>query len=441
LDLNDYLRVISGRWISIITVAVGCVGVALLMIIVSPVSYRAATQTLLMVVEGNSPGELVSGSSFTQSQVESFAVVAKSTRVLQPAMMAAGLDETINQFSARISTQVPIGTAIITVYATDSSPQTAAAIADAVADQLVTAVGDMTPTAKDGTRLVKATVISPAQVPQVASSPPKKRMLLAGLGAGLVLGYGQGLVRDLLGRRLRTAKDVEQVTSAPVIGKVRFDPDADETLLWLPAEDQSNRHADFRQLHTNLRFLGVGSGRPGFVITSPNPGEGKTTIAVNLAVTIAREGTDVLLVDADLRDPSLSRRLGSEAAEGLTTVLAGRQSLEETVRPTQANHLWLLASGPRSPNPAVMLASTAGSALFEQAKKSFGCVIVDAPAISAGPDAAILVKALGDVIMVVRASQTTGRQLARAVNRVEEMFGQLWGVVLNRLRPQDRREH
>lgn len=404
MELSDYLNVLVTRWRSILLVVLVGAAAAAAVIAATPVQYRATTNTLLMVIQGNNPGELVSGSSFSQSQADSFASIATSARVLQPAMEHVGVREPIETFAGRVYAQVPAGTVIVSVSATADTPELAARIADAVADELCQAVEDMTPSAKDGTKLVKATVIAPALLPREPSAPSVKRLLGAGLALGLLLGYGQALIRLFIGRQVRTERDVQAV-GAPLIAQAQFDP---------------------------LRLLGFGRGRLAIAVTAATGGEGTTTMAIELAMQIAQQDHKVLLMDANLRRPALALRLGVDADAGLSDVLSGRVELERAVRHTRVEQVDVLPAGPASDDPAGLLGGPALDELVHTALRSWDYVIVDTPPILSSEETPALVRALCETVIVAVAGHTTRRQLRRAAAAVQAAPGHVCGVMLNR---------
>ncbi len=431
MELIDYLRVVKDRWISMALVLLVCLGVAGIVILVSPVRYTATTETLLLVVQGNSPGDLVSGASFTQSQVDSFASIATSARVLVPAMRELGIDEPVELFAGRVTANVLTGTVIIAVSATGATPAEASSIADAVADALVVAVQDMTPMAADGSSLVKATVIAPALLPTAPSAPSVNRLLVLGVGVGLGLGYAQALTRQVLGRRVRDEDDVAAVTHAPVIARVRFNPDVHDALAAIADPQSATQLRDYHKLATNLQFLGFGRGRLSVVLTSVGSRKGTTTLAIILASLLRHEGAEILLIDGNLRHPDLGNRLGMDSSVGLTSILIGSSSFDNAIQVREGVHV--LPSGPIPPNPGELLASSSADHLRE-AMQRFNYVIVDSAPILSGTDTQLLVKLFGEAVLVVGAGSSTRSQVGRAVEAVESVFGNVRGVVINQVK-------
>ncbi|HLN60790.1 MAG TPA: CpsD/CapB family tyrosine-protein kinase [Symbiobacteriaceae bacterium] len=186
----------------------------------------------------------------------------------------------------------------------------------------------------------------------------------------------------------------------------------------------------FRVLRTNLQFLGLDEPLRSILLTSAAPGEGKSTTAANLGVAFAQAGTRVCLVDADLRRPMLAKLLGLENWAGLTTALIGQAPLEECVKKTPVEGLWLLPSGPVPPNPAELLGSERMAALLERLKAEYDLVLIDSPPVLAVTDAAVLAPRTDGVVLVIRAGRTDRRAVQRARTALETVHARVLGTVL-----------
>jgi capsular exopolysaccharide synthesis family protein len=168
-------------------------------------------------------------------------------------------------------------------------------------------------------------------------------------------------------------------------------------------------------------------------VTSASAGEGKSTVALNLAVTVAKGGQKVILVDADLRLPSVAAATGIEGGIGLTTVLVGSTSLEDSIQYWSDDGLALLASGPLPPNPSELLGSVAMSRLVEELQKKFDLIIIDSPPILPVTDASVLTRSTDSVLLVVGTKKVSQHSLAKAVDQLNFVDAHILGVVQNRI--------
>ncbi len=187
-----------------------------------------------------------------------------------------------------------------------------------------------------------------------------------------------------------------------------------------------------RELRTNLQYVDVDRPARVMVITSPLPGDGKSTTAANLAVSIAATGQAVILVDADLRRPVLGGMFGFSDDVGLSDVLAGRAQIEQVAHQVDENgRLFVVAAGRTPPNPSEMVGSQRMQALASKLAEDL-VVIVDSPPTLAVADAAVIASWADGAVLVVTAGRTTDDMLSRAAENIGKTRGHLLGVVLNR---------
>jgi succinoglycan biosynthesis transport protein ExoP len=169
------------------------------------------------------------------------------------------------------------------------------------------------------------------------------------------------------------------------------------------------------------------------VISSSIPGEGKSTIAINLAMSLADSGSRVILVDADLRRPSIAEYLGIEGGVGLTTVLIGRAEVEDVVQPLGKTALDLLPAGQIPPNPSELLGSMAMADLLEQLSGSYDMVLLDSPPLLPVTDAVVLSNLAGGALVVVGADRIHRPQLQQSLESLETAGAHLFGIVINKI--------
>jgi capsular exopolysaccharide synthesis family protein len=169
------------------------------------------------------------------------------------------------------------------------------------------------------------------------------------------------------------------------------------------------------------------------VISSSIPGEGKSTIAINLAVSLADSGSRVILVDADLRRPSIAEYVGIEGAVGLTTVLIGRAEVEDVVQPLGQTSLDLLPAGQIPPNPSELLGSMAMADLLEQLSGLYDMVLLDSPPLLPVTDAVVLSNLAGGAVVVVGADRIHRPQLLQSLESLETAGAHLFGIVMNKI--------
>lgn len=168
-----------------------------------------------------------------------------------------------------------------------------------------------------------------------------------------------------------------------------------------------------------------------YMVTSAEKGDGKSTTASNLAIVMAQQGKEVLLIDADIRKPSQHYSFRTENQKGLTNLLTAQDPFDEVLQSTVVDHLTLLSSGPAAPNPADLLSSEDMAGIIEQAKERFDQVIIDSPPALAVADARLLANLCDGILLVVRSGSTEIDHASRAAEVFSEVRSKLLGVVLN----------
>lgn len=438
MNLHDYLEVLRRRWVSVIIVALTTVATAAALTLAMTPQYSAKTRLFFSVESnGGTLTDLVQGSSFAEKQMTSYAEVARSPLVLDPVIDRLDLETTSAGLAAALSATIPPDTVILEIAAVDPDAGRAAAIANAVGEEVAQTARDLSPDRKDGTKAVQATILAPALVPSSPSSPNVVRNLVLGAALGLLLGLGVALLRHVLDTRVRGEQDVREVTDRPLLGAVGFDAKVPDHPVILRDEPLGAAAEAIRRLRTNFQFLDLGDRPRSIVITSSVPGEGKSTTSVNLAVALADAGTRVILVDADLRRPSVANSLGLEGSVGLTTVLIGRAELDDVIQHWESTSLDILPSGRIPPNPSELLGSSAMERLLDELTARYDVVLLDTPPLLPVTDAAVLSNLTGGSMLVVGADRVHRPQLREAIASLTTAGAHLHGVVLNRIARQE----
>jgi tyrosine-protein kinase len=434
MELTDYLRVLRKYWPSVIAVFLaGIAAAAIVSILATPV-YTASAGVFLTVNSGDTAGELNQGSTYAENQVRSYAQVVTAPVVLQPVIDELGLGLSVAQLAQRVTATVPLNTAIVNIDVTGTDPARTADTANAVAEQLTRVVDELSPQAQNGSKSVKASIITPASVPTEWTSPRVVLNLALGALLGLLLGLGQAILRFRLDTRVVGPADVAEVTDRSIVGAIAFDSDAKEHPLIFKGDTHSMRAEAYRRLRTNLQFLLLNGRRNSILVSSSVAAEGKSTTSINLATTLADSGRSVLLIDADLRRPSLADYLNLDGTAGLTDVIIGRAALPDVVQPLGRGNLDVLTAGRIPPNPSELLGSRPMEKLLAEATDRYDMVIIDSPPLLPVTDSALLSRFCGGVLLVVGSGSVTRPELATAISSLEAVDASILGLVLNRLR-------
>jgi capsular exopolysaccharide synthesis family protein len=271
-------------------------------------------------------------------------------------------------------------------------------------------------------------VVDSAQVPGAPYKPSLPRNLALALLAGLLLGVALAFVVDHLDDTIRTPEEVESMFALPVLGTIPLLKG--QPPLQASADLRSAFAEAYRSVRTALQFSTDAGVPTTLLISSATPGEGKSTTALLLARNLAQLGKRVLLVDADLRNPSLHRVLDLDNGKGLSSYLAGAISPVAAVQPGGSDNLWVISSGPLPPNPAELLASPKMAALLQMAVEHYDQVIVDGPPILGLADAPILSHLTAGTLLMIAAGKTRRTLLRGALKRLAIARGRVVGSIV-----------
>jgi tyrosine-protein kinase Etk/Wzc len=303
-------------------------------------------------------------------------------------------------------------------------------------------------------QLGKVRIVDPAREPLYPVKPKKKlNLTLAGI-IGLMLGVGIAFVIEYMDNSVRTPEEVERF-GMPLLGTVpmiELEPEEEERPRLRPgtngdmeAQELSSRLVAhlrpkspiaeaYRTVRTNIQYSRPDRPARTILVTSPGPGEGKSTTVANLAITFAQLGNRTLLVDADLRRPIMHRIFGIDRNLGLTNCIVGREDMDRVIRATPIENLFVMACGPLPPNPAEILGSDSAKELLRRMSESFDAVLLDSPPILAVTDSLVLATEVDAVVLVLRAGQTDRQAALRGFASLEKVGGKILGVLLNGIR-------
>jgi len=287
--------------------------------------------------------------------------------------------------------------------------------------------------ASAGISLSNISIIDPADVPGGPSSPNLAKNLLVALLAGIGLAAVTVFLKDQFDDSIRVPEDVESKLDLPLLGVVpKSAGDDPEGALVDPKSPISEAYNSLR----GSLLYSTPEGLPQvLLITSAQPGEGKTTTSFAVAGSFARMGKSVLLIDADLRRPSLHRRIQSSNERGLTTLLTTRDALDTVVQDSGQPNLTLMTSGAVPPSPTELLSSGRLEQIIQEAAQRFDMVIFDSPPILGLADAPTMAPLVDGVIFVVEADRSRRGSLKTALRRLRGMRPIMLGAVLTKFDP------
>lgn len=429
MDFKQFLGVLRRRWATIIAVLALGLGIAAAVTFTSTPKYESRAQ-LFLSVDVTNTSDAYAALLFQSNRAASYATLAQSTTLAERVVDSLDLDMSPDELADNIKANVITDTALIEIVVKDEDPRQAQLIAKATTREFASYLSALE-TPSGGDSQITVQVSNEASYDPDAVSPRLILNFVIGGLAGLVLGVALALVRDLLDRTIRTADHVAEITEAPVLVSIGFDNEIRSAPLLTDLGGFAARTEAFRLLRTNLQFIGIDEQPRCLVITSAVPGEGKTMTSTNLAVAMAQTGRNTLIVDADLRRPRVATTLGLDPAIGLTTALVGKTAIHDAIQVHEASGLHVLASGAKPPNPTEILQSRITADLIKRLCASYDMVIIDAPPLLPVADASVLSRIADGTIVVIRHGKTTRDQVNDAINRIQQVGGRVYGVVVN----------
>lgn len=290
---------------------------------------------------------------------------------------------------------------------------------------------------------------APAEIPTSPEGPQRGRNVLIAFLVSLFAGIGLAFLLDYLDDSVKTSEDISRHLGLPTLALIphygnaerrKLLPSASEasetpTQLVTLEERQSPMAEAYRHLRTSLLFSSAGKPPQSILITSSQPSEGKTTTAVNTAVTLAQADVDVIIIDCDLRRPRLHNYFGLENTKGLTNYLSGDRNTENLIKSCRdLPRLKVITSGPIPPNPAELLSSNEMRNLLQYLRGRYKHIIIDSPPAISFTDAAILSTIVDGVVIVAMAGKSSMHLMRRFKQRLGTLGARIYGVVLNGLK-------
>ena len=429
MDLHGYVQAVRKYWWLVLMVTGLCVGASIVLTVIATPKYESSV-TFFVSTPPNADGTALQADQYAQRRVNSYVGVLSSERLAQMIIDTTKVDMTVAQVSSSISAAADVNTVLLTATVTDSSPDRSLAIATALSTQFAVMVNQLDNHGSPENANVVLNVVSGPTLTPLPVSPRTTLNIGLGVVLGLALGLAAAILREVLDNTVRSAQVLRTLTDAPVLGVIAADRGSKKSPLIVDNHARSLRAEAFRQLRTNLQFIDAARPVGVLVVTSSIATEGKSTTAINLAVSFSDSGRRVLLIEADLRRPRVAEYLGLEGAVGLTNVLVGQAAIDDVLQPWGRGGLTVLPSGTIPPNPSELMGSPLMAELISQLRKSFDMIIIDTPPLLPVTDAAVASRLADGVVVVVRYGKTTRNQVSTALRSLAAVDARVLGTVL-----------
>lgn len=444
MELKDYLRVFRAHWLGMVLIIAGAIAVAFGWTLVQPKVYTADATAIVQANSDSGDLGLTSlGDNLASRRVKTYVDLGSSRTVAEQVIQELDLEQSPESLVASVSVSNPLDTTSLRVTANAPSPEQARDIAEAWVRGMSAAVNTLETGEAETPGTVFLSPVDSARLPSSPSSPNVRLALAIGGLIGLALAIGYGLLRYTLDRRIRSVESVERETGVAVVGTVPEEKSFTAENRLIPFDGGNSASSSsahlfpiaeaMRELRTNIQFMDVDSPPRVIVVTSPLPGDGKSTTASNLAITLASSGQNVVLLDGDLRRPMVGTIFGLPQGAGLSDVLAGRAELAEVAHRVGKNgRLLVVGAGMIPPNPSEVLGSTRMKELLIAISRE-AVVIIDAPPLVPVTDAAVLAHSADGAVVVATVGRTTYEVLGKALGNLDRAGARALGIVLNRV--------
>jgi tyrosine-protein kinase len=455
LGLRHQLDVIRRRKWIVLSVLATAMAAAALFSAIERATYRAESK-ILIGQAGSLPSPTSAG-QITQTYTATMADLLKSNDLAVRVIARLGLDRAPEDVLKKVSASINPQTSVIKLSVDDHSARQARLINQEIgtvfSELVKQRLGKGTPATPSSPAIppVTATIWDPAHIlPEKVSPKPVRNIAIAGV-LGFILGLLAAFLRDHFDRGLRNREMVEQEFGVPVIGQIPFAKLRKRDRRVVFWQGFGEVAESFRALRANLQYLGVKRPLRTILITSASPQQGKTTVAANLALAIARSGANVIVLEGDLRRPRLDDAFdASPHGPGLTSVLVGEMDVDEAIvdvampstltaegstHGEREGRLSFLPSGPQPPNPSELLSSVPMTKLLDRLALGYDYVLIDSPPVLIVADALELARLVDGVVLVVRRNHAT-KDDARELRALVERLGiNLLGVVFTDVAP------
>lgn len=432
LTLHDYIAVLrKRRWI-VIGIVCGCIFAAGFLTVQATPVYEGEAK-LFVGQQQVQVGQLTEGSTVVDLSGKLLKSYTEILRTRPIAQAAIDSDEQLSgdadDLAARIRADAILDTQVIRLSYRDADPRVAARTVNAVGRAFANQIRDIeVPVGDDDSPAIRVSVVEPALPPEAPVSPdPVRNLLLAGI-LGVMLGVGAAFLAETLDTGIKSREDAEAASESPVLVTV---PLARKGHTSVPG-----KHADpavmesYRKLRGAIQYVALDADIRTVLVTSPNAGDGKTSVATNLAIAYAQAKVPTVLIDADLRNPRLHEIFRVKHHRGLSHVLSERAGIEEVVLRTRIPTLSLITAGAVPPNPSELLSSQRLTNLLKEVEKTFEVVVIDSAPVLPVADTVGISSRVEGTLVVVRGKQTKRSDLLETKSTITGTGGRVLGLAL-----------
>jgi receptor protein-tyrosine kinase len=425
VELQAFVSLIRRRWPIVVLAFIVCVAGSAALSESQTKQYSATARLIVTVPDIVNVSQAVQANQVTSELMQTYAKMVDDNITTGRVFNRINGKVPIGEIKGKVSASAIPQTFLIDVRAGDDDPAFAATLTNQTAESLKSVIDQLGKPSG-----IEATILSRAARPTDPVSPQPTRDITVGGFLGLALGAVVALALDALDRTIREEEVAAEVFGAPVLCSVPKQRRlASDPLVALKPGGSSTGEA-YRALRTAIRFRESSQHLKTVLVTSAAAGDGKSTIAANLAIAMSLDGAKTILIDADLRRTRINTMFDLESGKGLTDVLLGKATLSEALVPWSRG-LSILQVGTYTLNPSEALGSQAMVKVLEEAKRVADIVIVDAPPTLPVADPAVLAALVDGTVLVCRWHKTSLHAASATRSMLDNVGADVIGVVLN----------
>ena len=430
IDLKQLFTVLKKHFPPIFLTAVLCCTACLMTaIFLIPPKYESSAMLYVENSRSKSDELNINDIYAAQKLVNTCQIIFQSNKMLESVIYELDLPYNYEELAEMVSVSSVNGTEVMRITASNEDPRLAANIVNVL---VIQAQNEFMRVIKSGS----IEVVEYAEVSHVPTFPKPLIFGAAGLFFGAAAAYIIFLIMDMLNVTITSKDDLSKLYKIPVFAEVtdyelggRKNRNASDKRFLLDENTPFPVAEAYRTARTNLLFSLAVTGKNIIGFTSANPGEGKSTTCANMAIAFAELGKRVLIVDCDLRKPTVHLAFGIKAVNGLSSVLGGFCSIEDAIRKNVRSNLDALPSGPIPPNPTELLGSGIMANLLEVVSEEYDFVLLDTPPVNMVTDSQLMNSSIGGHVFVVRENSTAHPDIAEAIEKESLANGKILGFI------------
>ena len=439
IEIKEYLQLIRKRMKIIVAIVIASILIVSIktFFFTTPI-YEAQTTIIINNLLGKSSQLTKDDISYSQLLGETYKPIVKSRKIAEEIKKNLNLEEDYNAISNSIDINSVSGP-VMNITVKNADPKVAREIANEVP---VVFGEELEKISKvDGVQ-----VIDEALMPTQPISPNKFRNLAIGGIIGVVIAIFVVLLLDYFDNKVKTPEDLENTLDIPLLGVVPFENEEErknyEGNVTIIGNPKSSASEAYRNTRTNIQFSNLDENLNVIAVTSSKPSEGKSTMISNIGAAFGNlENKKVLIIDCDLRNPSIHRMFGLSNAIGLTDVLIGNKTFKQCAQNTEVKNLKVLTTGNIPNNPAEILNSNRMRSFLEETKEHFDYVFIDTPPIGIVSDAGIVSTYSDGIILVAASNEVDDNVIKLSKDRLVKVNANIIGCILNKFDYKDHNEY